>query len=580
MTFWRIFVRVFPWQPSAALGALWWYITGRKVRARNRLRAAGARLPFAYRFWMRNLEPLEDLHDGSVPLREGWAWEPAFCVALVTLPDDSELEVARSVASVEGQSYGRWTLLIIGSHTASHAPAIQDRVKFISHSAKLTTSDLVGDYLVIIRSGDELARSALYRYATALQAEPTAKFIYGDHDHLNATGERFDPWFKPRWNYELFLAQDYPSRAVAMNMDLVRDEILAGEIARASMPYELLLEIINRGGGAVVHVPCITAHLCSDSRISDQQSRIAAVSAHVAPHGATAGAGPFDTVKVCWPLPAQLPVVTIIVPTKDKVELLDACVASVLKKTSYPNYELLIIDNGSVKDATARYLSSIAKHHRVRVLPYPHPYNYSAINNFAASHARGSYLCLLNNDTEVVEESWLAEMMRQAVRSKIGAVGAKLLYADGSIQHAGVVVGMGDGAGHAHRNLPNSERGYFCQAHVTQFVSAVTGACLVVEKDKFLAVGGLDESCLAIAYNDVDLCLKLERAGWRNVYVPHAVLVHHESKSRPKDHLPSQIERYRKELKAFQDRWGAKLYEDPLFNPNLDRSSETFLIRL
>jgi GT2 family glycosyltransferase len=168
--------------------------------------------------------------------------------------------------------------------------------------------------------------------------------------------------------------------------------------------------------------------------------------------------------------------------------------------------------------------------------------------------------------------------MRYAIRPDVGAVGAKLLYDNGSIQHAGVVVGIGDAAGHAHRFLPANEPGYFRMPHVAQFVSAVTAACLLIDKEKFLKVGGLDEDSLAVAFNDVDLCLKVEAAGWRNVYVPHAVLFHHESKSRGKDISPENIDRYRRELRVLQERWGTKTYEDPLHNPNLDRYSETFVI--
>jgi O-antigen biosynthesis protein len=214
------------------------------------------------------------------------------------------------------------------------------------------------------------------------------------------------------------------------------------------------------------------------------------------------------------------------------------------------------------------------------VLPYDRPYNYSAINNLAVREAHGPYVCLLNNDTEVIEPDWLTEMMRYAVRPIVGAVGAKLLYDDGSIQHAGVVIGIGEAAGHAHRFQPADQPGYFRQAHVAQFVSAVTAACLVVEKTKFEAVGGLDERELAVAFNDVDLCLKLEAAGWHNVYVPHAVLLHHESRSRGKDSSPKNRDRYMQELRVLQDRWGTRTYADPLHNPNLDRYSEKFIIRL
>jgi GT2 family glycosyltransferase len=207
-------------------------------------------------------------------------------------------------------------------------------------------------------------------------------------------------------------------------------------------------------------------------------------------------------------------------------------------------------------------------------------YNFSALNNLAARHAKGSFLLLLNNDTEVISPEWLTEMMRYAYREDVGAVGAKLLYDDGSIQHAGVVVGMGEAAGHAHRFLAHDDPGYFWQAHVAQYASAVTAACLLVRLDKFEAVDGLDEKELAIAYNDVDLCLKLERAGWHNVYTPHATLYHHESRSRGDDLSPQHRERYMRELKIFQDRWGARTYADPLHNPNLDRYVEQFTVNL
>jgi GT2 family glycosyltransferase len=285
-------------------------------------------------------------------------------------------------------------------------------------------------------------------------------------------------------------------------------------------------------------------------------------------------------VKVEWPLPEDAPGVSIIIPTRDKVELLQPCVDSVLRSTHYPDFELIIIDNGSTEPKALEYLSKIGGRPDVRVIRYDHPYNYSAINNFAAGFASTPYLCLLNNDTEVIGPNWLTEMMRYAVRPDVGAVGAKLLYDDGSIQHAGVVVGICEAAGHAHRFTRSDEQGYFGQPHLAHAVSAVTAACLVVEKRKFEAVGGLDAENLAVAYNDVDLCLKLEQAGWRNMYVSHAVLLHHESKSRGQDNSPTNIGRYMRELAILQERWGTKRYADPRHNINLDRFSETFILRL
>jgi len=307
--------------------------------------------------------------------------------------------------------------------------------------------------------------------------------------------------------------------------------------------------------------------------------RMGAIQRHLQGLGATCAAGPFGTVRVTWPLPAQLPLVSIVIPTRDKLDLLRPCLDGVLGKTDYPNFEVIVLNNESVEQRTVDYLEAISNDPRVGVIQISGTYNFSSFNNFAARQARGEYLCLLNNDTEVLEPVWLTEMMRYAVRDDVGAVGAKLLYDDGTIQHAGVVIGIGEAAGHAHRFQPACDPGYFRIAHTAHFVSAVTAACLVVKKEKFDAVGGLDER-LAVAFNDVDFCLKLEAAGWRNVYVPHAVLIHHESKSRGKDVAPQNIERYLKELRILQERWQTKTYQDPMHNPNLDRYSETFVLSL
>jgi GT2 family glycosyltransferase len=464
--------------------------------------------------------------------------------------------VQRSIASIERQFYSKWRLL----------DGWQDK-------------DF--DYLVPLQAGDELSETALYRFAEALQANPQATVLYGDQDERDARGRRTRPWFKPRWNAEMFFAQDFVSAAVAIKRS-VAEEIL-GDVQGAKRLNldELMLGATSAPDAAIVHVPHILCHV--SLRSADRSSsapRAQAIAGHLRSLGATSGTGPFGTIKVQWPLPATRPFVSIIIPTRDRVELLRPCVDSLLRSTTYEPFEIIVVDNGSTDAATLEYLKELELRPSVRVLSYDRPYNYSAINNFAVQRAGGDFLCLLNNDTEVLEPDWLTEMMRYAVRDDVGAVGAKLLYDDGTIQHAGVVVGLGEGAGHAHRFQPADDPGYFRQAHVAQFVSAVTAACLVTAKRKFDAVGGLDAENLAIAYNDVDLCLKLQAAGWRNVYVPHAVLLHHESKSRGSDVSPEHIERYSRELRVLQERWGTSTYDDPLHNPNLDRYSETFVIRL
>lgn len=268
------------------------------------------------------------------------------------------------------------------------------------------------------------------------------------------------------------------------------------------------------------------------------------------------------------------------VPTRDRLDLLSCCVEGVLHGTDYPDVELVIADNGSVEPATLAFFDACARDPRVKVVRWPYPYNYSAINNFAVRHTSRPYVCLLNNDIEMIDLSWLRAMMAHAIRPEVGAVGARLLYPDHSIQHAGVVIGLGNAAGHAHRGLPAGQPGYFGQALVTRAATAVTAACLVVAREKFDAVSGLDEEGLAIAYNDVDFCLKLGNAGFRNIYVAEAVLIHHESKSRGQDFAEENLARYLRELKILQQRWSTVGFCDPTHHRSLDPASETFRLKV
>jgi GT2 family glycosyltransferase len=558
VTFWAHFLRLLPRRPKAALAALYWHLTRRRVRARNRLVVASADLPFAYAAWIRTKELNVNAADQCKQLIGAWSWRPRFAVFLHSDRPYSKRQLASSKSSIESSVYPAWKVIGPGKEPI-YAPSLEDEV----------------DYLVPLRVGDKLSATALFRFAEAAQADRSAVILYGDEDRIDQVGRRSRPWFKPRWNEEMFLALDYISNAMAIKAELVREITPATDRSDVSA---LALAAVAAANNSIVHIPHVLCHVARSS--APAPDRIEAVQRYLMPLGATCTQGPFHTVKVEWPLPSALPLVSIIIPTRDKINLLRPCVESVLSRTNYDNFELVVIDNGSVERSTSEYFDELVKGGRARVVSYPGAYSFSAINNFGVRHAQGKYLCLLNNDTEVVEPGWLSDMMRYAVRPEVGAVGAKLLYEDGTIQHAGVVVGIGEAAGHAHRFLANDEPGYFLMPHVTQFVSAVTAACLVVEKSKFEAVGGLDEQELPIAFNDVDLCLKIEAAGWRNVYVPHAVLLHHESKSRGKDTWPENIHRYRRELDSLQRRWGTKTYRDPLHNPNLDRSCETFVLRL
>ena len=557
-TFFSAFLRMLAWNPQQAFGALYWQLTGRKVRARNRLRIAAAQAPFAYQVWIETIERRQQTIEAAPAIIETWRRRPRFSV--LATPDPAvPADWQRIRAMLDAQVYDGWELVLVDTTAQGLSSAI---------------AASTGDFIVPLPVGATLPPTALYHYAEALQ-DGDAAVLYGDHDRIDARGARLRPWFKPRWNLEMFLAQDFVTDACAIAADVAS----AGAGAAATV-YDLLLTMSANPAARFVHVPHVQASIAEARKDDDQDARLAAVERHLAASGAAVLPAAFGTVRVQWPLPAEQPLVSIIVPTRDKVKLLSACVDGVLAETSYHNFEIIIVDNGSVEQVTLDYLAAVASDERVQVLRYDRPYNYAAINNFAADHARGSYLCLLNNDTEVIDPDWLSELMRHAVRPEVGAVGAKLFYEDRTIQHAGVTVGLGEAAGHAHRFLKNDQEGYFRYAHVAHRVSAVTAACLVVERRKFDAVGGLDGEHLQIAFNDVDLCLKLDQAGWHNVYTPHAMMIHHESKSRGSDVSPQHIERYLRELDVLQTRWNTKTYVDPLHHPSLDPSAENYLIRL
>ena len=282
------------------------------------------------------------------------------------------------------------------------------------------------------------------------------------------------------------------------------------------------------------------------------------------------------TYHVKHPLPMHPPLVSIIIPTRDNVEILKNCIESIQQKTKYANWEILIVDNQSIQSETHAYFKQIESDKRFKVIHYDKPFNYSALNNFAVPYAHGEILALLNNDVEVISFEWLSEMVSYAVRPEIGAVGAKLLYSNGSVQHAGVILGLGGVAGHAHKHLKGDDPGYCHRAIVAQNLSAVTGACLVVRKCCYLQVGGLNETDLKIALNDIDFCLKLLVAGYSNVFTPYARLFHHESISRGHDDTPEKHAVFLQEFGYMKQTWGARLQRDPAYNPNLTLEFENF----
>lgn len=506
----------------------------------------------------------------------------------------------RCIDSVLVQVYPHWELCI--ADDASPAPHVRrvlqeymrrdPRIRVVfreanGHIAAASNSALEianGEYVAMLDHDDELPPHALLEVAKAIQAHPEWKLIYSDEDKIDEQGRRFDPYFKPDWNYELFLAQNCICHLGVYHAGLIAQVGGFRAGLDGSQDWDLALRCIEHlGPQEIGHIPKILYHwraIAGSTALGVAQKDYArnagwrAVTDHLRRTGVEARVQVADDgyMYVRRQLPVPAPKVSLVIPTRDKVELLRMCVQSILEKTDYPDYEILVVDNQSQERATLDYFAELAAQPRVKILRYDAPFNYSAINNFAVVVATGSIIGLVNNDIEVISPDWMGEMASQALRPEIGAVGAMLLYPNDTIQHAGVILGIGGIAGHAYIGLPAQTQGTCGRARLAQEMSAVTAACLFARKAVFEQVGGLDER-LSIAFNDIDFCLRVRTRGYRNLWTPYARLYHHESATRGYEDTPEKLARFQGEMDFMRSRWGESLLLDPAYNPNLSLDS-------
>lgn len=453
----------------------------------------------------------------------------------------SPIAAGRLLHSLHAQPYPDWSLVGLDGDAPNDSRA--SRVSADAPFADLTEGLESGDFLMPVGSDDLLPEYALAALASAARREPDVEVFYGDEDRVDADGRYRDPVLKPDWSPIFQAASPYLGVAVAFKI---------GFAARA-------LEVAADLPGLALTLDPATARVGHIRRVLLTRSVATGDTAMARPERAEAtaiGANANADLRAC-----------LIIPTRDRVDLLARCVASLRSHAAGACFEILVVDNGSVEDRTRTYLAALARESESRVLSSPGPFNYSALCNLAARETRAPFLVFLNNDTEVAGEYWLARMLALSRRPDIGAVGAKLLYADGAVQHAGVVLGIDGIAGHFQRRLRAADRGYFGSLAVPHEVSAVTAACLAVEAYKFAEVGGFDEVNLPVEANDVDLCLRLAERGWKTVLEPRATLIHHESASRGANSLLDQ--RYAKQIAYFRSRWASALCDDPYFHPAL-----------
>lgn len=518
-----------------------------------------------------------------------------------------ETALRSALRSVVDQSYPHWELCVVDdASTMPHvrieleAAARSDpriRVEFRSQNGHIVTASnqalamCRGEWVGFVDHDDELEPQALTLMAQAIEAHPVASVIYSDEDKISPSGVRYEPHFKPDWNLDLFLGQNYISHFTLIRRSAVS---AAGNFRpgfEGSQDYDLLLRVIEGlKPEQVVHVPLILYHWRSVAGSTASKGSQKSYATHAAQRAledycrrnqiqaqVTEVAGGYH--RLVYEIPKPLPSVSVVICSRDQLDLLRGCLAGVLERTDYAELEVILIDNGSQNPQTLRYFESLKSDSRVRVQRCDEAFNFSRLNNIGVGLARGEFVLFLNNDIEIIEGNWLKEMVSQAVQPGVGAVGAKLLYANGRIQHAGVVLGIGGVAGHAFKHFPGNAWGYFGRAQLVQNYSAVTAACLLMPKSLFHEVGGFDERNLAIAYNDVDLCLKIRERGLRVVWTPFAQLRHLESISRGVDGL-DEAKRHRLENEAgfMKAKWSKWLQHDPAYNPNLSLKNEEFLI--
>ena len=512
---------------------------------------------------------------------------------------DRELEQAVGRQPPEVSESEPWlTLLVDRSDPEVDGAALEDclgqfddqelEVLYLSDDEPLAERihQAKGRWIGVAGSGDLIHPQLPALIILASKQFPDAVVAYTDEDRVNSHGVRHSPWRKPAFDRLRFHEQDYLGRSALVRRDVLRKT--ASKSTRDAGWFYLLVETVLdclEQGLEPVHLPHVLRHrsgklgpVCAPMNDStDAPSMIQAVwNRQFFNRGMLDKVAVVDGMRLRYdPGPHHGPLVDIIVPTRDRVDLLQMCVSSVLTGTNYPRFHVHIVDNGSVEPETHAYFEEITKDGRVRVLKYDQPFNYSAINNFAVSHGRGQIIVLLNNDIEITDRQWLDRMVALAVQPEIGAVGARLLYPDGTLQHAGVILGIGGVAAHAFPHADPSTTAEYGRAQVTQQYSAVTAACLAVRRDVYDAVGGLDES-LAVAFNDVDFCLRIRRKGWINVWTPHVTAFHHESASRGAEDNAEKQARFASEVTKMQSRWSALLDCDPCYSPAASLSPPGF----
>lgn len=530
---------------------------------------------------------------------------PCFSIA-VPLYQTKEKYLREMIESVQAQTYTNWELCLADGSGREHSlqPVVGEyiakdkRIKYclldsnegIAGNTNEALKMADGDFVVLTDHDDLLSPEALYQCAKAVQKEPQTDVIYSDEDKVDMSGKKFfEPHFKSDYNIDLLCTMNYICHLFVVRKDVMERAGLFESCYDGAQDHDFILRCTEKAEH-IVHIPKVLYHWrCHaqstsenpESKLYAFENGCKAVKAHYDRIGIPAEVeqGPFYGMYRTHYLWKEQPLVSILIPNKDHVTDLKKCMDSIEEKSTYRNFEFIIVENNSTEEETFAYYKEIEKRDNVRVLYYKEDFNYSRINNFGAKEANGEYVLLLNNDTEMIEPDSIKEMLDVCMRPDVGIVGAKLIFEDNTIQHAGVIIGFGGVAGHAFIGQDRDDNGYFSRIISVQDLSAVTAACLMVRRSVFDEVEGLNEE-FKVAFNDIDFCLKVRKEGYLVVYNPYAQFYHYESKSRGQEDSADKVARFQQEIGLFGERWGELLeHGDPYYNPNLTLDKADFSLK-
>lgn len=530
---------------------------------------------------------------------------PCFSIA-VPLYQTKEKYLREMIESVQAQTYTNWELCLADGSGREHSlqPVVGEyiakdkRIKYclldsnegIAGNTNEALKMADGDFVVLTDHDDLLSPEALYQCAKAVQKEPQTDVIYSDEDKVDMSGKKFfEPHFKSDYNIDLLCTMNYICHLFVVRKDVMERAGVFESCYDGAQDHDFILRCTEKAEH-IVHIPKVLYHWrCHaqstsenpESKLYAFENGCKAVKAHYDRTGIPAEVeqGPFYGMYRTHYLWKEQPLVSILIPNKDHAADLKKCMDSIEEKSTYRNFEFIIVENNSTEEETFSYYKEIEKRDDVRVLYYKEDFNYSRINNFGAKEANGEYFLLLNNDTEMIEPDSIKEMLDVCMRPDVGIVGAKLIFEDNTIQHAGVIIGFGGIAGHAFIGQDRDDNGYFSRIISVQDLSAVTAACLMVRRSVFDEVEGLNEE-FKVAFNDIDFCLKVRKAGYLVVYNPYAQFYHYESKSRGQENSADKVARFQQEIGLFGERWGELLENgDPYYNPNLTLDKADFSLK-